>query len=237
MIKKFSLWVIACLCSFTISSIAQEKISAAALNRIIETNQNLQLIDVRTPDEFSKGHISKAQNINYNSPDFQKNIAALDQSKPVYVYCLSGGRSAAASKALQDKGFDVVEMSGGMMEWRSNNLPEAKPADAGKVSTLNLQQYDSIIQSDQLVLIDFYAPWCVPCKKMAPFLKTMEAEMKGDVTIIKINVDEHTAVANALKISSIPHLKLYRKGKEVWNHIGYINEKHLKTNIKQHIKK
>ena len=85
------------------------------------------IIDVRTPAEYAEGHIKNAKNIDWNGNSFDKQISKLDKSKPVLVYCLAGGRSAAAASKLRESGFKhVYELVGGMKEWRAAKLPEVK---------------------------------------------------------------------------------------------------------------
>ena len=80
-------------------------------------NNDIQLIDVRTPDEFDSGHIPDAYNIDVQSPDFDYRSNKLDKSKPVAVYCRSGARSKIAAKALSKKGYTVYELNNGIMNW------------------------------------------------------------------------------------------------------------------------
>ena len=81
--------------------------------------KEVQLIDVRTPDEYKSGHIDHAVNINYFDSDFKKQVEKLDKNKPVYVYCQAGGRSAKAAKILVDLGFKkVFDLSGGYGNWK-----------------------------------------------------------------------------------------------------------------------
>ena len=73
-----------------------------------------QLIDVRTPEEFAKGHLEGAKNINFNAADFDNQITQLDKTKPVFIYCHSGGRSGKAYKKMKAHGFTTVyDMKGG----------------------------------------------------------------------------------------------------------------------------
>lgn len=75
---------------------------------------NASILDVRTPSEFSKGHLINALNYDWNGNEFDKQIAPLDKSKPVFVYCLSGGRSSSAANKMRSSGFtQVYEMDGG----------------------------------------------------------------------------------------------------------------------------
>ncbi|MGB0579952.1 MAG: rhodanese-like domain-containing protein [Limisphaerales bacterium] len=86
--------------------------------------KKLAVIDVRTPGEFSEGHIPGAKNIDYRSRDFKKKIGKLDKSKEYLVHCRSGGRSAAASKIMVGMGFKLVyDLADGMMGWEEEGKP------------------------------------------------------------------------------------------------------------------
>lgn len=80
--------------------------------------QNVQLVDVRTPEEFSGGYIEGAININIYDKTFADKISKLDKSKPVYVYCRSGARSQFAAKQMQQLGFtSIIDLKGGYMNY------------------------------------------------------------------------------------------------------------------------
>ena len=102
-------------------------ISATDFAKKIKQSSNAVILDVRTPREFQEGHIKNAVNVDWNGANFDAETQKIDKSTPVFVYCLSGGRSAAASENLRTKGFKtIIELEGGMMKWRMNNLPETK---------------------------------------------------------------------------------------------------------------
>lgn len=85
--------------------------------------QDIQLIDVRTPEEFSEGHVTNAQNIDFYSDDFKEQVSKLDPEKPTYVYCRSGIRSAKSAEILKDLGFkEVYDMKGGFTNWAAEEL-------------------------------------------------------------------------------------------------------------------
>lgn len=89
--------------------------------------EGVQLVDIRTPSEFSEGYIIGAQNIDYWSPDFDKRIETLDKSKPVIIYCKSGGRSAKCAVKLKDKGFGkIYDLEGGISQWMLQGMPVEK---------------------------------------------------------------------------------------------------------------
>jgi rhodanese-related sulfurtransferase len=81
--------------------------------------EDIQLVDLRTPSEYKTGFIEYSQNIDYTSPTFEDDITKLDKSKPVIVYCKSGGRSSRCSKKLKAAGFEkVYDLEGGITEWK-----------------------------------------------------------------------------------------------------------------------
>jgi thioredoxin len=190
-------------------------------------NSDITLLDVRTPEEFSSQHIDNALNVNFNGSDFDAKVAQLDKNKPIYVYCLSGGRSAKAMQKLSDAGFkEVYNLQGGIMKWNAEGL--SKPAAA---EGMTMAEFQKLVQSDKKVLIDFYAEWCGPCKKMAPYLEKMKEEMKGEIKIVKIDADKNQQLAQDLQIEGLPTLILYKEGKEVWKNLGFIKEEDLKKKL------
>jgi rhodanese-related sulfurtransferase len=86
--------------------------------QMISDNENLVLIDVRTPDEFKQGHLEGAKLINFYDANFQEEVKKLDSAKKYVVYCRSGGRSSKSVSAMKKLGFnDVYNMSGGVLAW------------------------------------------------------------------------------------------------------------------------
>ncbi|WP_338731204.1 rhodanese-like domain-containing protein [Mangrovimonas cancribranchiae] len=80
---------------------------------------DVQLVDVRTPEEYNEGYIDHAQNIDYYSDTFEEDILELDKTKPVIVYCKSGGRSAKCAEKLIKAGFvKVYDLDGGISQWK-----------------------------------------------------------------------------------------------------------------------
>lgn len=182
------------------------------------------VVDVRTPEEFSKGHLINAKNYDWRGNEFEKQIEPLDKSKPVFVYCLSGSRSAAAAKQMRTEGFkNVYELSGGIMKWRGANLPETTDNNV-LPKGMNKQKFDSFLNSDKLVLIDFYADWCEPCKRMKPYLEEISTEMATKVSVIRINADENQDLCKELKIDALPVLQLYNNTALIWVNTGFIEK-------------
>jgi len=86
----------------------------------LASSKEAQLVDVRTEEEYAEGHLSKSQNINIRSADFDGKIGKLDKAKPVFVYCRSGGRSSSAAEKLAELGFtEIYNLDGGITKWES----------------------------------------------------------------------------------------------------------------------
>ncbi len=94
----------------------------------------------------------------------------------------------------------------------------------------NEQDFDQLINND-LVLVDFYATWCGPCRLISPIIDEISKENK-DLTVIKVDVDKHQALAGRYGIMSIPTLKVFKKGKEEQTSIGYLEKDAIKDLLK-----
>lgn len=187
-----------------------------------------QLIDVRTPEEFNAGHILDAKNINWLGDDFVTNTEKLDKSQPIFVYCKSGGRSVKAAAKLAELGFkNIYNLDGGMMKWDATGL--SKPSN--QIIGMSSQEYAELLNTDKKVLIDFYAEWCAPCKKMSPYLLKMQKELADKVVIIRLNADENPTLIKEMKILELPTLLLYENKEIKWKHSGYISEEDLKKQL------
>ena len=89
----------------------------------VSSENDLQLVDVRTSDEYSVSHLKNAQNICVTNDDFKEKVATLDKDEPVYVYCKKGGRSARAALILKEMGFTkVYDLQGGIDNWETKGL-------------------------------------------------------------------------------------------------------------------
>jgi rhodanese-related sulfurtransferase len=99
---------------------AQTKLSPDDFELMLQKEPAAQLLDVRTPEEFKSGYISGAKNLDYYDDNFAQQIAKLDKTKPVMVYCAKGGRSASAAEQLNQAGFSkVYDLTGGMYAWKA----------------------------------------------------------------------------------------------------------------------
>jgi phage shock protein E len=100
---------------------------AKAAAKLIETNKELVILDIRTPSEFADGHIDKAVNVDFYDKAFGEKIGKLDKSKTYLVHCAAGGRSTKSLDQFKAKGFtNVVHLDGGFNAWKEAGQPVKK---------------------------------------------------------------------------------------------------------------
>ena len=207
---------------------AYENITVAAFSEKIKTTPTVQIIDVRTPEEYENQHIDHAKNINWNGNDFEAKANALDKKKPVFVYCMVGGRSKKASEKLVEMGFSkVYDLQGGIMKWNAAGF--SKPSD--KIVGMCSQEYGDLLKSKSKIMINFYADWCEPCLKMKPYITQMQTDLKDQITIIRLNADENKTLIADLKLDGLPVILIYENAELKWKHIGFISEEDLKKQL------
>ncbi|WP_320814213.1 rhodanese-like domain-containing protein [Flavobacterium sp.] len=125
---KFRIAILALL-AFSLTSCLKTKTDGVEVLNAVKFEQKMQaadvqLVDVRTPEEFAEGHLPNAININVTGDSFDAETAKLDKEKPVMVYCKMGGRSAKAASNLKEQGFkNISDLDGGITSWN----------DAGKL--------------------------------------------------------------------------------------------------------
>ena len=92
-----------------------------------------------------------------------------------------------------------------------------------------------IISKETLLLVDFSAEWCGPCKMMTPILKDLKSKIGGKATILTIDVDKNPKTAEAYQIQGVPTLILFKKGQPVWRQSGVVSASQLQQLIDQNI--
>jgi thioredoxin len=225
--KAFYLPLTICFLLLTGYGYAQKVVSPSEFQSMVNDLASVQLIDVRTPGEYAGGSLMGAQNIDVRSNDFNERIETLDRNQPVFVYCLSGGRSANAAKQMVSMGFtDIYDLKGGIMSWKRVGLPVKMP-DAAQPTGMTRQEYDKALQAQVPVLVNFFAPWCGPCRKMKPMLDELNQSAADKSKYMPLNADENDALIKSLNVTEIPSFFIYQDGKQTWKHIGLVDKEML----------
>lgn len=100
-----------------------------------------------------------------------------------------------------------------------------------KVMTLSSENWNTVQNAGRPVLVDFWAPWCGPCRMVAPIVEELAGEYEGTLTFGKLNVDENQQLAAQYGVMSIPTLLIFKNGQPVERLVGFAPKKELKARI------
>ncbi|MCF8372417.1 MAG: hypothetical protein K9H64_12385 [Bacteroidales bacterium] len=233
---------LAALCTFMFSACGQERsfkqLNSIEFSKAIENSEEI-VLDVRTPKEFKSGHIKNAQQLNFYERNFGQKLLMLPKDNAIYLYCLTGSRSENAASFLVQNGYKkVYNLQRGIMDWNLKNLPVIKDADAVSdvENKYDMAQYQELLRTEQLLFIDFYAPWCAPCRSMMPMIDSLKVEYKNDIKIVKINVDASKNLVKQLQIAGVPYLAFFKNGEMIYSKNATLEKEELKTLFDSHIK-
>lgn len=107
------------------------------------------------------------------------------------------------------------------------------------VNTMNnfsLEEFEAALQKENLVLVDFFASWCGPCKMLAPIIEQVTKKYQDKITVVKLDVDEHQDIAGKYGIQSVPTLMLFKHGSIAERSIGVLNLNQCSELIDKHLK-
>lgn len=224
--------LISCMACQVNNAQNNQTIDVAKYRETMNIKKDIQLIDVRTEEEYNSGHLKNAVNINYNANDFKDKIGKLDKSKPTFIYCLSGGRSASAMLDMSSNGFkELYNMKGGILQWKSKSFPLDGAGSNAAWKGMSEEDFNAIIHNETPTLVDFKAVWCGPCKQLAPILKEIETEYAGKIKVVTIDIDENKSLADAMKIYSIPFMIYYKNGEKMMNIEGLTDKETILKSI------
>jgi thioredoxin len=205
------------------------QVTSQEFNQLISNGEGV-LLDVRTEREFKNGHIEDAGQLNFYSRSFRRSLLLLPKDRPIYLYCNTGWRSDIAASYLIRNGYTkVYNLKNGIMEWEQADLPVIVDPDARPETEdrFDVAEFNELVKREQLVFIDFYAPWCGPCRQMMPMIDKLFSKYEGKIEIVKINADASKRLMRDLEMITVPWLVLYRNGEIIFEHKGLIDEKEL----------
>ncbi|MCM8757995.1 MAG: thioredoxin [Candidatus Omnitrophica bacterium] len=101
---------------------------------------------------------------------------------------------------------------------------------------LNEDNFESeVLKSNQIILVDFWAPWCAPCRIIAPIVEEIAKEYKDKIKVAKLNVEDYPSIASRFGIMSIPTLIIFKDGKAVESLIGVVSKNQIISRIKNYV--
>lgn len=100
-------------------------------------------------------------------------------------------------------------------------IRESKAEQPEAAGTIPIKDFDKLIAGNKLVMVDFYAVWCGPCKRMAPFVEQVKEEKKDVVTVLSIDAEAQPEISSRYNLEGYPTLIFFKKGQVVANAIGY----------------
>ena len=205
-------------CAQTSTSLSRV-LNAAAYKEAINA-KNIQVLDVRTAAEFNGGHLQNALQANWlDQKEFTDRTQHLDKNLPVYVYCQVGARSASAQAALEAKGYKVVNLEGGLSNWKMNGFPVEGTVNKAQMSVEDLNTTTS---SNKIVLVEIGGDWCPPCRKMLPVLETLKQKPAAPFYFLAVDGANDIDVMKSLNAEGLPTFILFKNGKETWRHEGLV---------------
>lgn len=215
------------------SSSAQDKTSLSpdGFESACKANRNVQLLDVRTPGEFSSGHINNALLADWNNKEeFNRRINYIDKNKPVLIYCLAGGRSAAAAEKMRGMGFkEVYELKGGINAWKA-----AGKALAGSSATkqMSFETFNKAMLAPGYLLVNFGAEWCPPCRIMEPVIKRLQQNKNLKFSLLKVDGGNDLNVMKEYSVTALPVFIIFKDGKQLFRKEGVATEVELEEHLK-----
>ncbi len=221
-ISAFSLSLLIMACGNGPSS----KIDAKDLSTKAQ-EANVQILDIRTADEFKANHIEKSINIDIQSPKFDSLISIFYSSLPVYIVANDDQAADKGVTRMNILGFrDAKALKGGVQAWKEAGfeLVAEKPKVVYESDTI---PFLKARMGSKLVMVDFNATWCKPCKMLEPTVEKIHDERAADVIVYSIDTDENPELAQEYNANQIPLLVFIKNGKEVYRTLGVQPEENL----------
>jgi len=115
---------------------------------------------------------------------------------------------------------------------QSVNATPSQPDSQASVAHIDDQNFDKILSANSVVVVDFYADWCTPCRRFLPVFEQVAEEMSQDALFAKVNIDHAPNVRNQCEAKSIPTIILFKNGKEIRRNVGLLDANGFRSFVK-----
>lgn len=215
---------------------AQQKLPAKEFQNKLQETPDALLLDVRTPKETNNSYLPNAVYLDFYDSSFATMLNRLDTSRPVFVFCAIGARSEQAAAMLIANGFKkVYDLKGGIINWKLAGLPVKNGRDYSRTSGMPKIEFEAMIDPSKLTFVDFFAPWCAPCKRMVPALDSMRIQYGNRVKILTINADDNLGLMKAYHFNTLPFIMVFKEGKLATTFSGEMTRKEMEQLIDRYV--
>jgi len=218
------------LVGFTAQAQSTVKIGYTSVELIMDLMPEMEQIGADVQDYQTQ----LQTNIQTKAADFQKQVEAYQQAAPSMTETARAAKEQELTK-LRD---DLQKYEQDAQTSYQRKLQELlEPVQTKVINAINAVAAENnykttLLESQEPLLVDFYADWCGPCQTLTPVLEKVVAELQGKVTLFKVNVDKHPQLAQQFAIRSIPHLILFKRGKILWRKGGLLSSAELLKQLK-----
>jgi rhodanese-related sulfurtransferase len=220
---------ISILCLTTVfAQVNHNVITVDAFTAKINAQKDPQIIDVRTPEEFSINHINGAIYLNLKDANHLDNLKTLDKTKPVFIYAIQNSRPDILAQELQANGYkEVYELKGGIAAW----IGSGNAYYTSVKNNLSVADYNKTLADNKVVLVEIGTKYCGLCAKAKVIVDSLQND--GSYKLLQLELyNNPQLVAQLGEVPSVPTILLYKGGQIIWKRSGLtFNKNDLSTAI------
>jgi len=222
---------------FKVDAQVVKHVDASEFKKLVDAENGI-ILDVRTQGEVARGHIKGTSVIDIADREFVSKLNMMQKDKPIYVYCLTGSRSRTAARIMEQNGFkEVYNLAQGVVSWYRSGYPlvaeQVNQAESEEAFTP--ESIKKLINTEGVVLVDFNASWCAPCKTMLPVVDKLATENQNKLDVLKVDISENQEIAQLYNVKSVPSFVLFKNGEKIWHKTGVMSYDDLNSAVNNHI--
>ena len=182
----------------------------------ISKQQTPQIVDVRTPEEFTINHINGATYVNLKEENHLDALKNFDKTKPVFIYAIQNSRPDILAAELHTNGYkEVYELKGGIAAW----IGSGNPYYTSVKNNLSVADYNKTLTDNKIVLVEIGTKYCGLCAKAKVIVDSLQND--GSYKVVQLELyNNPQLVAQLGEVPSVPTLLLYKDGQIVWKRSG-----------------